>query len=126
MDQFASKPFRGNMKVALLFILISLVDCFPSPPRQKNETQRRNMRTSLQSTICDVQFAAKKFEEYEESTDDKYIPSLPIDPTLNKNYVLCRIDEEFGEGTSRNIVVVFFVIVALIVIGCIRKFCCTE
>lgn len=105
--------------VVLLFVIaaMALVDSLPLTSSEENTVQRTpgNSRSYIISTICDIQFLSKEYgNQYDEN------------PTLNPDYVLCRIDEEFGKGTSRNLVIVSFVILALILIACLRYFCCKD
>lgn len=115
------------MKVVVLLciVAIAVVDCAPvMKTTKKNSVQmpQRNSRSYVKSTICDDQFVSRKQGN---ESKDKY-NAITENPTLNSDYVLCRIDAEFGQGTSRNLVVVSIVMLLLIVIGFVRNICCTE
>lgn len=105
------------MKIVVIFLVISSVCCFPGKIQEGSPKVSRNQAIS---TVCEIYIKSKKFTD-----DNNYYP-LFKDPGFNSEYFLCRINSEFGPGTTRNLIIIIFVIIFLILIGFIRKFCSNK
>ncbi|KAL5279039.1 hypothetical protein ACFFRR_003578 [Megaselia abdita] len=82
---------------------------------------QRNIKSSLRHTLCDIEYGTKQIL-IDIGKNGSQEPS-PQEVRAGLAHVFCKIDAEFGEGTVKNVILILFIIILLMVLGCIRNIC---